>query len=164
MRSPRLRSAFRVDGGPNRPDVFRSRTAAPADNSYAMLNELLRIRRHVFRRAQVDVAAFDVPWLACVGLHGQFSGSRLLQALHDVEHCLRTHAAIQSDDVRSPLIQAAGEYLWWRAFGTVSVVFYRHLNDEWVIRTDITYGANRGVDFVQIEKCFENEQVHAAFG
>ena len=53
------------------PDVLRRRAAAAADQPHARGDEAPRVRRHVFRRTQIEVAAFDVARLAGVGLRRQ---------------------------------------------------------------------------------------------
>ena len=52
----------------DRADVLRRRPAAAADEADAGVDEAPRVRRHVVRRAEIEIAALDVARLAGVGL------------------------------------------------------------------------------------------------
>ena len=74
---------------------------------------------------------------------------------------MRTHTAIEAENVRSPFFQAFGENLGWRAFRAVAVFFDRHLHNQWPV-ADLANGADSRENFIQIEKRFEHEGIHAA--
>ena len=116
---------------PDLPDVLGRRPAAAADETHAVLDEAPRVRRHVFRRAQVDVAALDVARLPALGCAESGSRDDAADALDRLEHRRGPDAAVDADDGRRRARSSAGhELLGRRAVEAVAVLLGRHLRDD----------------------------------
>ena len=136
--------------------------AAAAHQADAALHEPARVRRHVFRRRQVDVAAFDVTRLAGVWLRRQAAIRRAAHPLDRLEHRRGADAAVDADDGHAFAVQLRHELLRRRAVEAVAVLLGRHLRDDGQI-ADRAHGGNRRADLVHVTERLEDEQVHAAF-
>jgi hypothetical protein len=126
-----------------------------------VLNEAARVRRHVFRRAQVDVAALDVARLAGVRLGGQADPRHRRHPLDRLEHRRRSDRAIHADHRGPPPFELGRKLLRRRAVERVAVLVGRHLGDDRQVRQRAD-GVERRADLAQVAERFENEQVDAA--
>ena len=90
-------------------DVVGRGAAASADQAHSRSHEFARVTRHVFRRAQIDVAAFDRARHAGIGLGRQRQGSEGAHPLDRVQHGHRADAAIAADDVGTPAFNPGRE-------------------------------------------------------
>src|SRR5215203_2604680 len=86
-------------------DVVGRGTATAAYQPHAGVDEPPRVRRHVLRRTQVDVAPLDLARTARVRLRGQFDGRDLGHALDGFEHRRGTDAAIHADNVGAEMLE-----------------------------------------------------------
>ncbi len=141
--------------------MLRRRAAAAADESNAVGDEAARVRGHVFGRAQVDVAAFDLARLAGVGLRRELHGRDPCQALDRLEHRRRTDAAVEPDDIRSPALELGHERLRRRAVARVAIFLGRHLGNDRQV-ADRAHATNGSADLVDVAEGLEHEQVDAA--
>ena len=142
-------------------DVLRRRAAAPADDAHVVQDEPARVRGHVFGRAEIDVAALDVPGLAGVGLRRQAALGDGLHSLDGLEHRRGTDGAVDADHGRATPFELGSEALGRRAVERVAVLFGRHLRDDRQVG-DLARRVDGGADFVQIAERFQDEQIDAA--
>ena len=145
----------------NLANVFRGRAAAAADQAHTRGDEPPRIRRHVFRRAQVQVAALDVAWPAGVGLRRQPHVGHIADALDCLEHWRRADAAVDTDNARAARDQIRGKLLGRRAVQGGAIFFGSHLRDDRQV-AHAAHRGDRGANLVQVAKSLEDEQVHLA--
>src|SRR5438874_13823988 len=79
-----------------------SSSAAAANKAYPGSNKFTRVTRHVFRRTQIDVAAFNASWDSCIGLGRKWEVGNAADALNCLQHGHRAYAAIAANHVGSP--------------------------------------------------------------
>src|ERR1041384_6706807 len=82
--------------------------------------------------------------------------------LDRVEYNRRANATVQADDVCPPLIYARREYFSSRSERRVSVQLNGYLRDDRQI-AEIAHGPNRLLQFGNIGKGLEHEQIDATF-
>ncbi len=145
------------------PDVLGRRPAAAADQPHVVLNEATRVRRHVFRRAEIDVAPLDVARLSGVGLGRERARGDGGHPFDGVEHRRRADRAVQPDDGRAARFQIRREALGRRAVQRVAVLLGGHLRDDRPIG-HAPHRVDRGADLVQVAERLEDEQIDAAIG
>ena len=126
-----------------------------------MHDEAARVGRHVFGRAEVDVASLDVARLAGVGLRRQPALGDRRHALDRVEHRRRADGAVDADDRRAAPLELGREALRRRAVERVAVLLGRHLRDDRQV-ADAAHRVDRGAHLVQVAERLEDEQVDAA--
>ena len=143
--------------------MLRRRAAASADDADVVHDEAPGVRRHVLRRAQVDVAPLDVARLSRVGLCRQPAAGDGGHALDRVEHRCRTDGTVDADHRRAALLELRRELLGRRAVERVAVLLGRHLRDDRDVR-HAPHGIDRRADFVQIAERLEDEEIDAAVG
>src|SRR5690242_2166453 len=85
-------------------DVGGRGSTATTDKVRAGLNDAARILSHVLGGAHINLTSADIAGQSRVWLCGQLTIRESTHLLDRVEHNRRTHTAVQSDDVRSPLI------------------------------------------------------------
>src|SRR5262249_35327045 len=108
----------------------------------------------------INISAFDTPWFAGVWLHRELFRRHIRDAFDGIQHDLGPNAAVQAKYIGSPFFQALCEHFRWRAFQAVAVFFDGHLHHQRPVRY-IPYAANSRVNFIQIEKRFQNEYMDA---
>ena len=96
--------------------------------------ESARVLRHVFGRAQINVAAFNGRRQPGVGHRAERLRGVRDHLLDGFEHHLRTGRAIQPDHVHRPFVQAAREIFGRGAVPQTAVVFDAQLRDDRQVR------------------------------
>src|SRR5438874_4275032 len=96
-------------GATNCLDMLRRGPATTADEPHAIPYKLLRIRRHVLRRAEVDISSLDILRFSRIRLHGQLLRRDSSDSLDDIQHRLRTHTAVQANNICAPLLDPLHE-------------------------------------------------------
>jgi hypothetical protein len=86
-------------------------------------------------------------------------GSHPLDRLEDG---LRTHRAVESNDVRSPPVERARDVLRRGAERRQKISSDGDLRDDRDRRIELARGGNRLLNLVEIGECLEDEDVHAA--
>ncbi len=163
--APRLAACGRprpLDRGADLPDVLGRRPAAAANQAHTGGHEASRVRRHVFRRTQVDVAPLDIARPSGVG-HGRQpdvadDGSEPLDRL---EHGRRPDAAVHANDAGPAFEQHRRELFRRRPVETVAVLLGRHLRHDGQ-RADLPHRRNRGANLVEVAERLEDKEVNAA--
>ena len=143
--------------------MLRSGSAAAAHQRHAYADKLLRVIRHIFGRAQIDVPSLNVARHAGVGLRRKRSRRHRANPLHGVEHGNRADAAIAADDVGAPLLQLRAVVLGAGAIEAVAVFIDGHLRHDRQLWIDLARGEQGLVQLLQIAEGFQNEQVDALF-
>ena len=143
-------------------DVLGRRPAASAHDAHARPEQPPRILRHVFRRAQIEVAAFHAHRNARVRHGADGLGGECHHALDGIERGLRAHGAIDPDDIRRPFVETPREGFRFRATGQVPVIVDGHLRHDGHLRTGrFARGEQCLAHFVQIAEGFEHQQIDA---
>src|ERR1051325_3674360 len=100
-----------------------------ADKLGTRLNDAAGILGHVLRRAHIDLPSTDIARQTGVWLSGQLTCCESAHFLDRVKHNCRPHTAVQSDDVRSPLIDPRRKYFSSGSEGCIPVQLNGHLRD-----------------------------------
>ena len=135
----------------------------PPTSAHARRDKLARITRHVLRRAEINISALDRARHAGIRLRGQRQGSQRTHALHGVQHCHRTDAAIAADDVRAPLFQPWGKGFRVEPSRQLPSSSMVTCATRGIFGLDIPRGQHRLVKLFQIAESFEDEQIDSAF-
>ena len=143
------------------PDMLRRRPATPADQAHTGGDEAPRIRRHVFRRTEIEIAALDVARLTGVRLRREPYIDDVGDALDSLEHRRGSDAAVNADDVGAALDQLRRELLRRRTVEAGAILFRGHLRDDRQV-ADAAHRGNGGADLVQVAEGFEDEEIDLA--
>src|SRR5688572_13779497 len=135
--------------------MFRRRPAAPADQAHTGGNKASRVRRHVFRRAQVEIPALDVTRLTRVRLGRQPYIYDVGYALDSFKHRRGSDAAVNADHASAALDQFGRKLLGRRTVEAGAILFRSHLRDDRKI-TDAAYRGNGGANLVEVAKSFQD--------
>ena len=141
--------------------MLRRRSAAAADQAHTGRDEAPRIRRHVLRRTEIEIAALDVARLTGVRLRREPYIYDVGDALDSFKHRRGPNAAVNADDVGAALDQLWRELLGWRAVEAGAILFRSHLRDDRQI-ADAADGGNRRANFVEVAEGLENEEIDLA--
>src|SRR5205823_4735488 len=95
----------------DRLDVLRRGAATPAEYLRPGMNQVPRVRRHVFRTRHVHAAAAHVTRHSRVRLSAQLPSRHRYHLLDALEDDLRTNRAIEPDDVGAPTVQRSRDVL-----------------------------------------------------
>ena len=128
-----------------------------------MADEPPRVRRHVFGRTQINIAALDVARLARVRLGGEAQLGNRCHPLDGLEHRRGTDTAVDADERGAAALQLRDETLGRGAVERVAAFLRGHLGDDRRGR-DAANRLDRRTDFVQIAERLEDEEIHAAGG
>ena len=122
-----------------------------------------RVRGHVFGAGHVHASPADVTGHAGVRLRAQLPSRHRGHALDALENDLRTHRAVEPNDVRPPFVQPSRHVFGGRTVRCVVIRPDRHLRDDRHRRVGLSRGADRFLDLVQIAERLEDEKVSASF-
>ena len=136
--------------------------AAPADHAHVVQDEAPRVRCHVFRRAQVEIAPLDVARAPGVGLGREPQLRDGGHPLDGVEHRRRPDRAVDTEQGGTTSLEVGREPLGWRPVERVPVFLGGHLRDDRQVR-DPADGVDGGANLVQVAERLQNEQVDPAF-
>jgi hypothetical protein len=123
-----------------------------------------RVLRHVFRRAEIHVAAFHARGQPGVG-HGAHGLGRVLHhALDGFERGLGADGAVEADYIHRPGIHFAREGFRVGAAGQVSEIVDGDLRDNGNFAAGgLVRGADGFAKFVEVAESFEDQQIDAGF-
>ena len=147
----------------HRANMIRCGAAASADQLHARRHELARVTRHIFGRAQINVAALDRARHAGVGLGSERQGSGGSQTLDRVEHGNRANAAIDPGDVYVPFRQASAKSFRVRAVEAVPIFVDGDVRDDrnfWIHVTTREHGLPQ---LFKVSKRLKHEEIDTAF-
>src|ERR1700722_14933779 len=142
-------------------DVFRSSSAAAADESCAQFRSFLGEEREIFGRgARVHDAIADTLWKTCVGHDAERQGGAGSEFARHGKQKLRADGAVRADGLNIFIFQFFPRVLRASAAEGGAFVGVGHLRDDGQARE----GANRvdgGEQFFHVAESFQHEEIHA---
>src|SRR5580765_67728 len=144
--------------------MFRRRPAASTHQSHSRRDELPRVTRHVFRRAQVDVSSFYRTRHASIRLRGQRQGSDSAHALDRVEHRDRPNTAVAADDISSPVGELGGKSFRVGTVKTIGIFVHRYRGDDRQFWIDVASCQHRLMQLLDGSERLKNQKIDATFG
>ena len=125
-------------------------------------NEALGVARHILGGGKVQISPFKVSRFPRVGLRCDLSGNHARHPLDALQHHLGSHAAVDTHDVRSQLLQVRAESFGRGSVQAVAVFLQGQLRHDREV-AQLFGRENGGLDLPQIRKGLQAEQIHAAF-
>src|SRR5690349_7737463 len=119
------------------------------------------VRREILRARHVDLTSLHLARHSRVGLRAQLPRRHRGHLLDALENDLGADATVETDDVCTPLIEAARDLLDAGAVGCVAVFTDGHLRDDRGAGTHVASSQNRLLDFVERRERLEDENVSA---
>jgi hypothetical protein len=135
--------------------------AAAAHGARRGGDEAARVGGHVFRRAQIDVAPFDIARLAGIRLGRQTQARHLGDPLDRVQHRRRSDRAVDANQVGAAPLQFGREPFRRRAVERAAVLLRAHLRHDGQV-AHAPDGVDCRPDLVQVAERLEHEQVDTA--
>ncbi len=160
----RLHAGLRVDGAHGRThgaDVVGRGAATAADDLRSSGDGFAREAGHVFRRAEVDVAAFDGAGHAGVGHCRKRQSGGGAHGFNSGENGCRAGGAVDSDGARAPLGEQRGGLGGGCAIEAVALVVHRHHHQHGQVGSGFAGGGESFVGLVEGGHGFEDQQVDA---
>src|SRR5215213_1660837 len=133
------RRAYRIG---NQLDVRGCRAAATTNKLGARLNKPFGKFRHVLRRAHIKLSSLHVTRQSCVRLCRKLLLRDLAHLLERAENDRWSNSAVQSNNIRAPLVEPLSKQLRRRTKHRVAVSHDRHLRDDRQI-AELTHGGDR---------------------
>src|SRR5438552_11487461 len=143
--------------------MLRSSSTAATHQAHAGSNKFARIARHVFRRTQIDVAAFNAARDSSVGLRRKWEVCNPADTFDGFQHRYRANAAIAANYVCAPFGCFERECLGAGPVQTVSVFINSRLSHDLKVRSNVPGSQERLTQLFQVTKRFQDNQVYAAF-
>src|ERR1700677_2173199 len=138
-------------------DMIGRGAAASADQWDASRHEFSRVARHVLRRTEIDIPAFDRARHTGVWLRCQGQGSRGSYSLDGIQHGHRANAAVDAEDVDVPFGQSRREGFGVCAIEAVAIFVNRDLGDDWNLRIYVAAGEDGLMQLFEVAEGFEHQ-------